>query len=297
MYSDSGADGGSLFGGGGFIPTQSTGLNDNSFSPGGATKKGGSQSSGLIPLTVKQLSSATQKPSDDNFYVDGHEVNNITLVGMVFNKEEKATDVSFMLDDFTGKIEVKKWIDGQVSEELVELRNIRNGIYVRIYGHLRSFQGKRNVVAFSVRPIKEFDEVTFHFIEAIYVHAFNLKRQGGIVGSTTPASTGVSYGAPPASTMTPNQSVNMRSNISNQYMAPASMPVGSNSVNECQKRVHALFDEPANLAIEQGLHVDEVARRMTGFTKQQVKDAIEFLVNEGFIYSTIDDDHYKSTNG
>ncbi|KAL3677147.1 hypothetical protein R1sor_027095 [Riccia sorocarpa] len=296
MYSDSGADGGSLFGGGGFIPTQSNSLNDNSFSPSGATKRGGSQSSGLMPLTVKQLSSATQKASDDNFYVDGQEVNNITLVGMVFNKEEKNTDVSFMLDDFTGRIEVKKWIDGQDSEELVELRNIRNGIYVRIYGHLRSFQGKRNVVAFSVRPIKDFDEVTFHFIEAIYVHAYNLKSQGGAVGSKMPSTTGVSYGAPQASTMTPNPSV-IRPTISNQYTPPASMPVGSNSVNECQKRVHLLFDEPANLAIEQGLHVDEVARRMVGFTKQQVKDAIEFLVNEGFIYSTIDDDHYKSTNG
>lgn len=117
-------------------------------------------------------------------------------------------------------------------------------------------------------------------------------------------------------------------------------------------------------AIEQGLHVDEVARKMVGYTKQQVRyalwhcctqsyiqnlvdefeesftflhciskhfivrtnlgtitanllygicfwyfgllcslcyclvvcrEAIEFLVNEGFIYSTIDDDHYKST--
>lgn len=27
------------------------------------------------------------------------------------------------------------------------------------------------------------------------------------------------------------------------------------------------------------------------------REAIEFLVNEGFVYSTIDDDHYKSTNG
>ncbi|BBN12706.1 replication factor A2 [Marchantia polymorpha subsp. ruderalis] len=297
MYSDSGADGGSLFGGGGFMPSQSAGLNDNSFSPGGGSKKGGSQSSGLIPLTVKQLSSASQKPSDDNFYVDGQEVNNITLVGMVFNKEEKVTDVSFILDDFTGRIEVKKWIDGQDSEELVELRNIRNGIYVRIYGHLRSFQGKRNVVAFSVRPIKEFDEVTFHFVEAIYVHAFNMKTQGGLAGSRTPASTAVPYSGHPASSMTPNPSVNMRTNLANQYMAPASVPVGSNSVDECQRRVHALFDEPANLAIEQGLHVDDVARKMVGYSKQQVKDAIEFLVNEGFIYSTIDDDHFKSTNG
>jgi hypothetical protein len=27
------------------------------------------------------------------------------------------------------------------------------------------------------------------------------------------------------------------------------------------------------------------------------RDAVEFLVNEGFVYSTIDDDHYRSTMG
>ncbi|KAL2621550.1 hypothetical protein R1flu_001755 [Riccia fluitans] len=294
MSSDFGADGGSLFGGGGFIPTQSTGLNENAFSPGGATKKASYQS--LIPVTVKQLSSAILEPSDEKFYIDGQESHNITLVGMVFGKKENFTDVSFMLDDFTGKIEVKKWIDGQDSEELVELRNIRNGIYVRIYGQLRSFQGKKNVVALSVRPIKQFDEVTFHFLEAIYVHAYNLKSQGVTVGSKSSASTRVMFSAHPALPVTPNPSANMRSNISSQYMAPASVPVGCNSMNECQNRVQALFDEPANLVMEQGLHVDEVARRTAGFTKQQVKEAIDHLANEGFIYATIDEDHYnKST--
>ncbi len=33
----------------------------------------------------------------------------VTLVGMVHDKEERATDVSFQLDDTTGQIEVKRW--------------------------------------------------------------------------------------------------------------------------------------------------------------------------------------------
>ncbi|KAL3701227.1 hypothetical protein R1sor_019249 [Riccia sorocarpa] len=154
------------------------GLNDNSFAPSGATK--------------------------------------ITLVEMVFNKEGKNTDVSFMQDDFAGRIED--------SEVLVELRNIRNGIYA----------------------IKVFDEVTFIF-RSISVHAYNLKcRENdsgsmcGVVGSKMASGTGVSYGAPQTSTMTPNPSVTMRPTISNQFTTPASMPVGSNSVNEFQ--MHALFD-------------------------------------------------------
>jgi hypothetical protein len=39
------------------------------------------------------------------------------------------------------------------------------GSYVRVYGNLRSFQGKTNVVAFSVRPVTDFNEVTYHSLE------------------------------------------------------------------------------------------------------------------------------------
>lgn len=34
----------------------------------------------------------------------------VTLVGMVHNKDERNIDTSFMLDDTTGQIEVKRWL-------------------------------------------------------------------------------------------------------------------------------------------------------------------------------------------
>lgn len=281
------------------MPTQSaTQSADATF----ASKRGGTQNTGLLPLTVRQISLAVQKPSDDNFYVDGVDVNNVTLIGMVFNKEEKATDVSFLLDDGTGRVEVKRWIDGQDTHESMEMVTIQNGAYVRVHGHLRSFQGKRNVVAFSVRSVTDFNEITFHFLECIYVHLYHVKSTGtqvapGLANASAfggskpmqgPTNTS-NYGAP-AST-----GAGLAGNY-NQYM-PSNTVADGGSMNECQKRVHAVFEEPANLKIEAGLHVDEVARRVVGFSKKQVRDAIEFLVNEGLIYSTIDDDHYKSTNG
>ncbi|KAJ7514177.1 hypothetical protein O6H91_23G031800 [Diphasiastrum complanatum] len=293
MYSGQGyGDGGSLFGGGGFMPSQSTtAAADSPFS----SRKSGSQSSGLLPLTVKQISGATQKPSDDNFYVDGQDVNHVTLVGMVFNREERATDISFLVDDGTGRIEVKRWIDGQDTNESMEMNSVQNGVYVRVHGHLRSFQGKRNVVAFSVRLITDFNEVTFHFLECIYVHVSNLKSQRGVNPSHVPQSTNT-FGGPGIHTLPPTLGSMAQNSSYNQYMPSTTMAGSGLPVDECQKRVHAIFEEPASLGIEIGLHVDDVARRMVGYTKKQVKDAIDFLVNEGFIYSTIDDDHFKSTN-
>ncbi|KAH9554141.1 hypothetical protein CY35_08G048400 [Sphagnum magellanicum] len=285
MYSGAGGGDGSMFAGGGFMPSQSQA---NDFGGGGG-RRSGSQNSGLLPLTAKMISQAIQKPSDENFYVDGVDVNNVTLVGMVHDKEERATDVSFQLDDTTGQIEVKRWIDGQEQHEMQEMNNIRNFTYVRVHGHLRSFQGKRNIVAFSVRPITDFNELTFHFLEVIYVHLSNIRAQGGTAAAPTHAG---------AAGVGPHGTATIATNPShyNQYLPPASAMVGGN-VDECQKRVHMIFEEPESLSIEQGLHIDQVAQRMVGYSRQQVKEAIEFLVNEGFVYSTIDDDHYKSTNG
>lgn len=34
----------------------------------------------------------------------------VTLVGMVHDKDERNIDTSFMLDDTTGRIEIKRWL-------------------------------------------------------------------------------------------------------------------------------------------------------------------------------------------
>ena len=45
------------------------------------------------------------------------------------------------------------------------------------------------------------------------------------------------------------------------------------------------------------MKIDVVVQQLNGrFTEAQVREAVEHLVNEGHLYSTIDDDHFKSTN-
>lgn len=338
MNFDHGGDGSMLFAGGGFMPTQSATILSSDVNSGGGTRPGGSQDSGLQPLTVKMISQATQRPGDDIFYIDGVDVNNVTLVGMVHNKEERNIDTSFFLDDSTGRIQVKRWIDGQDSHEFTEMQAVKNGMYVRVHGHLRTFQNKLHVVAFSVRPITNFNELTFHFLEVIYVHLSNMQTRVPAMGpAPTPASmstyeqtgfynnnqvpasgpaptvvsmstygqTGfnsnnqmAAIGIPPTPVGTGTyRHTGFNNNI--QYMPPphvASVASGG-SMDDCRRRVHAIFEEPFSLQIEQGLHVNQVVQRVVGYSPQQVRDAVEFLVNEGFVYSTIDDDHYRSTMG
>ncbi|CAN6448163.1 unnamed protein product [Victoria cruziana] len=277
MYSSQ-YDSNALFSGGGFMPSQSTSTATDSGLT--AFKKRGN--GGVIPLTVKQISQAVQNLSDDNsnIVVDGCEVNNVTLVGMVLNKLEKVTDVQFVLDDGTGRIDVTRWVND--AWESNEMALVENGCYVRVHGHLKTFQGKRLINSFCVRPITDFDEITFHYVDCIAVHVDNVKRQSG--GAQTQ----------PSSTPSAFQNGSMgHQPVTNQFSARAST-IGSGSDQDINTRVQKIFEEPASLAIEQGLHVDEVVRRL-GLPKKRVLEAIDFLASEGFIYSTIDDDHYKST--
>ncbi|CAI7896354.1 unnamed protein product, partial [Closterium sp. NIES-53] len=83
----------------------------------------------------------------------------MVLVGKVARRDDHETDVSIVLDDSTGKIEVRRWIDRDTNE-LATLETVRPGVYVRVHGHVRLQNNKRYVIAHAVRPITDFNEVT-----------------------------------------------------------------------------------------------------------------------------------------
>jgi replication factor A2 len=79
-----------------------------------------------MPVTIKQLFKATQAHPDDGFKVDGKELSQVpkylqlliilqlTLVGIIMNIQEQSTNINFVIDDSTGKIEVRFWVDAEV---------------------------------------------------------------------------------------------------------------------------------------------------------------------------------------
>jgi len=46
----------------------------------------------------------------------------------------------------------------------------RENTYVRVVGNMKALsEGKlRNVMAFNISPVKDFNEITFHFLDVIY---------------------------------------------------------------------------------------------------------------------------------
>lgn len=258
------------------MPSQATQTADQSFAP---AKSRDSQS--LLPLTVKQINEAFLSSDDkSNFLIDGVDVNNVKLVGMLFEKTERVTAVSFVLDDGTGRIDCHRWVNEAVDTR--EMEQLLNGMYVKVHGHLKGFQGKKQLMVYSVRPITDYNEVPNHFAECIYVHCYNTKQRKLQDAGQVPGH------IPNSSVNTPSKG--FQSNPSNQFSVQYDM----DGVKGIDKMVLNYLQQPSCIAREKGVHRNELAQQLN-LADQQISQAIDALESEGLIYSTIDEHHYKST--
>lgn len=118
---------------------------------------------------MKQIIEAEEGYSGGDFKIDGAPVPQVTFVGQIRSVNAQATNITLKIDDGTGQVEVKKWIDGDKPEDAdaYELDS-----HVRVWGRLKSFSNKRHVGAHVIRPVADFNEVNYHMLEAAYVHLY-----------------------------------------------------------------------------------------------------------------------------
>ncbi|KFX97159.1 hypothetical protein V490_02937 [Pseudogymnoascus sp. VKM F-3557] len=162
-----GAEGGGFMGGGSQAGSQDT--------PGGSKTYGKDT---LRPVTIKQIIDAQQPHPDAEFKVDGQEMTQITFVGQVRAISVQATNQTFKLDDGTGLIEVKVWLDVDAGPSPT-ISSIKENTYVRVLGRLKAFNNKKHVAAHVVRPITDFNEINAHLLEATYAGGGGEAGAGG----------------------------------------------------------------------------------------------------------------------
>ena len=73
-----------------------------------------------MPVTVKQLLEATQAHPDAKFKIDDVEVGLITFVGVVRNVSVQSTNATYRIEDGSGIIDVKHWIDPERAQQEIE---------------------------------------------------------------------------------------------------------------------------------------------------------------------------------
>ncbi|KAG2157200.1 replication protein A subunit RPA32 [Suillus clintonianus] len=245
-------------------------------SPGGTGRKTEIAHS-LRPLTVLQLLNATQAHSDAEWMLDETELGQVTVVGHVVSIQSQATNNLYWVDDGTGRIEARHWIDSSIEESGTGSSAIAEGSYVRVSGTLKMFGSKRYVNATHIRPVKSPHELYFHLLEAMTVTLTWAK------------------GAPPRpgqnpSTTLPQGQVAGSSAYAAQSNAPAA---NNNQYSHLPKLEYAIItflqSQPTN---EEGVHVGAVARAVGG-NAVTISNALDKLMDDGLVFTTIDDSHFK----
>ncbi|ORY30547.1 hypothetical protein BCR39DRAFT_528659 [Naematelia encephala] len=255
--------------GGGFVQNGSPFGSQGS--PGGGKKP---RAQTIRPVTVKQVLDAVQTHGDADFLIDGQEVGVILMIGSVHNESRSATNVSYEIGDGTGHIDVRLWLDS-ADDEAGKLEGVKMDHYVSIMGTIKTFGGKRHVSATHIRPITDHNEVYNHLLKSLYV-SLVLRNPSGLAGAINGAGTHDDYSA--------GNVQNGNGNGNGLESAFAALPPLQRKIME----IVAAEDG------DDGMHVSTVSRQVTGFKTEDVMDAIEGLMSEGMLYSTIDDLHVKA---
>mmetsp|Transcript_1008 Transcript_1008/g.2092 ORF Transcript_1008/g.2092 Transcript_1008/m.2092 type:complete len:294 (-) Transcript_1008:1410-2291(-) len=275
--------------GGGFVNSP---MNDD----GSASKKsfGGRGNQTVLPVTIKQLLQADLK--DEGVFIDGAEIGQVTVVGVISEISMESTGTSYMIDDSTGTVNVKTWVSDDDGQDVVDSRNeLQEGKYVRVTGTFRAFNGAGSLSGHVMYAIKDFNEVTFHLLESLSVHLKNKKGVFAVEAPSQQASMSVGAAAESALASTSGQPIQSATPGFGSSGAHYTMQEAEGDFDPCTNAVLAMIK--AQGATDVGCGRESIYRELAArFSKQNINNSLALLNDEGHVYTTTDDDHFKTTS-
>lgn len=189
-------------------------------------------------------------------------------MGQIRNISKQTTNVTYKIDDGTGTFEVKIWIDSETAD--LDDKNSMHGrlvddAYVRVWGNLKSFNGKRHVAGKQIKPVTDMNEINYHLLEATFVHLET--TQGPVAALKKTANGGNKNGNAAAA------------NGGSTDRLPPNATSNAKKVFQC-----ILASQKTN----EGLHMQDIAMQ-TGIEVSDVLKAGDELSGLGAIYTTVDD--------
>ena len=252
-------------------------------------QSGGEGKNNLRPLSVHMALRAFQEAQssggDDSFMVSNEAIENVTLVGKVCEVENSESLMKFSLDDGSGRLKVKHY--SQDMDGPGGIMDIRDNVYMRAFGTLKTSAGEAYLNAHLVRPVTDFNEVTYHSLQIVQTHMHILHKQGYTFDAQGNAVLAAHSAPAPAA-----------AGGFGGYQAPAVPPAGGTqgaaggSQDPCVAAVLAAIQQAENGGT--GLSIDAITARVGKYAAPAVKQALDHLSGEGHIYSTIDENHFAA---
>jgi replication factor A2 len=241
----------------------------------------------LIPVTCRMILAATSTSSQEGTgalaLTDGRPLHHIRLVGAVRSVETLSTNMAYEIEDGTGLIEVKQWMDDNdcsaIQDEKIEAA--REAQYVCVIGQVKDYDGKKSVVAHSIRKVQQGDMLTHHLLQVVYSAERHLKHEriGGI-----PSSMNFHHVTSPMTTNNPGS-----------IPITANQPLGggrSSSTDLHERVMHYFKTEGEQSPV--GAPIFRLVQQLAGMHREdEIRAAVDYLATEGHIYSTINEENYK----
>lgn len=279
-------------GGDNFGPSASQmggGFTDNSggFSQTPAKRNFANQT--LHPCTIKQLTNIEAPADGGNVSLDGRELSQVKICGCIRSVQAQSTFTSYEIDDGTGMMNVKNWATPE------EAPTLQENTYAMICGRLSFYEGRCSVTAFSIRPLTDHNELTYHLLETCYAHKLNTSG----AGKTAQPSFQPNFGGGNNFGSAPQQNTGFGSADNGGGFGGGNSFGGGGGFGDDQ--MTPLQNQILQIATqydggEEGIHIDRIIQAVgSGANVNEIREAVEWLTNEGQLYSTIDDEHFKST--
>lgn len=233
----------------------------------------------IVPVTGQTICMASQVENENSVFEFNHlRFHQVCFIGIIRNVIKRANDITYLIDDMTSpEINVKlqsEDADDIESEEPIS-NNSQNQFvenqYVKVFGILKQLQGQKCLQAFKIMPIKELNEVTHHMLECM------------------------------------NASIYLATKTTSGDNADMTMenPMKSSNTSTFRNLNATAFGGSINDQISQfvkqsksseGVHIREICNYFKNVPEGKIREALDFLSTEGHVYSTIDDEHFKTTD-
>lgn len=320
---------------GGFLNTSSLmNENDNmAGESGNRTLLSGQQNDPcLLPCTVKQIKSAPLPGQDESFCIDNREVHNATIVGRIVDIKIESTHSTYIIDDGTGTLEVKVFgmnnndnnnnnydnndndLSNLEENKKEENTDLSKDNYVRCIGKIKIYQGNRSMTGYNIRKIKDFDEVTYHKLEVMYSHLVNLnpndaknillnyqkqKRLNNNNNNNNNGNNNNNFNRNNQNFGSNNNNAGgVSSTNNNDNLSSMMMDMNVDLRNTLEKSIFVFLQQNESNNTDSsydGCHVDNIFDSMPNVDRNEIREALEQMSTNGAVYTTVDDEHYRTS--
>ena len=251
----------------------------------------------LSQITIKQIINAKPPQKEEFLKIDGVPITQVLMFAEIVSIDDQITHTSFKVNDYTGSLIAKKW-KNQEEEKEKEQQPLENkspklskGTWVKIVGRINHYNGICTINVIEIMPVEDFNELTHHCLEIIYHHLENT------VGHLDPRKQLYAKNNDALNIEINNfaEKVNNPNSGLNNNLKNMDMNINNNQegVSGIQTRVLEIINKPKFANSDTGCNVEVIFDILSNENIDSIREAIDLLCESGYIYSTIDDEHYK----